>query len=294
MVSKSLYKLDSFPVVKDVRKVNSIGDDFYIFNDLKSMPLYHNPTRLEVLTLSICLEGYTRVGINMEEYYVGPGTLIVALPDQIMQSLYVSEDYQGVVIAISNKYSDDIFPRMKGVLPFFLYTKEYPCLNLQRHELHFILQYFNMFWERLNNPHSYVTKELVLNLSVAMLHEIFNIYHLRMPRKLAGKDARKDDLYDRFMRMVSDKYKNHREVSYYADELNVSSKYLSSIVKEISGKTAGDWIDVFVIYEAKKLLRSSKLNVQEIADELNFPNQSYFGKYFRQKVGMTPKNFRRL
>ncbi|WP_239060697.1 AraC family transcriptional regulator [Bacteroides sp. 519] len=268
-----------------------MNDDFYIFNDLKSMPIYEVPTRLDTTVLSVCLDGYTRIGVNMQEYYVGPGSLIIALPDQIIHSMEISDDYQGIVIAISRKYTDEVFPKIKVILPFFFYTKEYPCLNLEGNELSFIMEYYNLFWERINEDRR-TTKEIILTLITAMFYEIYNIYDTRIPRK-TEKRNRKEVIYDQFMRLLSENYRKERSVNYYAKALCLTPKHLSSVVKKTSGRTAGEWIDNFVIFEAKSLLRSSQLNIQEIADELNFANQSFFGKYFKHYTGMSPKEFRR-
>ena len=100
-------------------------------------------------------------------------------------------------------------------------------------------------------------------------------------------------MFERFIRAVSESYKEERSVSYYADKMFLTAKHLSTVVKEISGKTAGEWIDSFVILESKALLKSSELSIQEIADELHFANQSFFGKYFKHHTGMSPKEYRR-
>lgn len=100
-------------------------------------------------------------------------------------------------------------------------------------------------------------------------------------------------MFERFIRAVSESYKEERSVSYYADKMFLTAKHLSTVVKEISGKTAGEWIDSLVVLEAKALLKSSELSIQEIADELHFANQSFFGKYFKHHTGMSPKEYRR-
>ena len=82
-------------------------------------------------------------------------------------------------------------------------------------------------------------------------------------------------------------------MSFYADKMFLTAKHLSTVVKEISGKTVGEWIDELVILEAKALLNSSSMNIQEIADRLNFANQSFFGKYFKHYTGMSPKEYRK-
>lgn len=84
-----------------------------------------------------------------------------------------------------------------------------------------------------------------------------------------------------------------RSISYYADKLCVTSKYLSQVVYKVSGRFAGDWITDFVILEAKALLKSRKYTVQQIADKLNFANQSFFGKYFKDKVGCSPSEYQK-
>ena len=87
--------------------------------------------------------------------------------------------------------------------------------------------------------------------------------------------SRKEDLFEHFIRYVSEGYKEERSVAYYAGKMFLTPKHLSTVVKEVSGKTAGEWIDSLVILEAKALLKSSEQSIQEIADELHFANQSF-------------------
>jgi AraC family transcriptional activator of pobA len=92
---------------------------------------------------------------------------------------------------------------------------------------------------------------------------------------------------------VSLSYKKERGVNFYARKLCITPKHLSWAVKEVSGKTAGTWIDEAVILEAKTLLKSSDMNIQQISEELNFANQSFFGKYFKHYTGMSPKEYKK-
>jgi len=89
-------------------------------------------------------------------------------------------------------------------------------------------------------------------------------------------------------------YKKERSVSFYAGKLYVTPKYLSSLVKAVSGKTAGEWIAEIVVLESKVLLKSSSKSIQEISVELNFANQSFFGKYFKQHTGMSPYAYKKI
>lgn len=287
------YQLNSYSAVSNPQKFGSISDnDFLIFNDLRSMPLYESPSRMETSVVSICTYGYTRISVNMQEYYVSPGTMTIALPDQILQSLEISDDFQGVFIAMSRKMSDEVFAKLKIMLPLFFYTKEYPCINLTANEVDEMMGYYDMFWSKVTKKEGRHINETIQGLVVAMFYEIYSIYRTRIPRKSERKN-RKEILFDQFMRLLSESYKEERSVNHYAKELFLTPKHLSSVVKEVSGKTAGEWIDNFVIFEAKSLLKSSQKNIQEISNELNFANQSFFGKYFKHYTGMSPKEYRK-
>ena len=96
----------------------------------------------------------------------------------------------------------------------------------------------------------------------------------------------------KFVLAVSENFKSERQVSYYADRLCVSPKHLSAVAKELSGMTAGEWIERYVVMEAKMLLKSTNLSVQEISNRLNFSNQSFFGKYFKHQTGFSPSEYR--
>lgn len=100
-------------------------------------------------------------------------------------------------------------------------------------------------------------------------------------------------LFNEFMSLLQQYNKRERNVSFYARQLNITPKYLSSVVKEVSGKTAARWIDESVILEAKTLLKYSGMSIQEIAYHLNFSTQSFFGKYFKQHTGTSPSRYKR-
>lgn len=94
-----------------------------------------------------------------------------------------------------------------------------------------------------------------------------------------------------FMQLVQKHHRRERAVAFYAERLYISPKYLSLVVKESTGRSAGQWIDDMVVMEAKNLLRFSGKNVQQVAYELNFPNQSAFGKYFKHLTGLSPTQY---
>ncbi len=97
----------------------------------------------------------------------------------------------------------------------------------------------------------------------------------------------------KFILAVSEHFRTERQVSFYAHKLCITPKHLSSVIKEISGRTASDWIENYVVMEAKVLLKTTDMTIQEIAVYLNFANQSFFGKYFKHHTGVSPTTYRK-
>ena len=99
-------------------------------------------------------------------------------------------------------------------------------------------------------------------------------------------------VFEQFIKLVSEYHTQYRNVGFYADKLCLTPKYLSRIIKDATGRSAPDWIDAYVILEAKNLLKYSGDAIKEIVYKLNFPNQSVFYKFFKARTGMTPSEYR--
>jgi YesN/AraC family two-component response regulator len=141
---------------------------------------------------------------------------------------------------------------------------------------------------RLDQP---CRREITQYLIIAIVYEIIGLYKKGEPLNQQPY-SRKDQLFFDFMDLVSKHYKQERGIEFYADKLCVSSRHLSSICKELDGYTAKKCIDEQIIINTKTLLNTTTLTVAQIADEFNFPNASFFTKFFKEHTGMTPKAYR--
>lgn len=279
-------------LIQHLPKIDFIGNDFAIFDDIKDLPILPYPTRLNAACLAVCNKGRCKMHINLREYEMEEGMLCIILPEQIVQQGERSDDFSGSFIAVSRDFMDVVIPTMQQLFPLFFMIKERPCVCLTSEELQSFREYHSFLWSKVkvkDNPYS---KEITQGLLMALFYEIYNIYQGHVAKERLPK-SRKEDLFEHFIRYVSESYKEERGVSYYAGKMFLTPKHLSTVVKEVSGKTAGEWIDSLVVLEAKALLKSSEMSIQEIADDLNFANQSFFGKYFKNHTGMSPKEYRR-
>lgn len=278
--------------MKSLPMIDFIGNDFAIFDDIREMPLAPYPTRLHAACFTVCLKGRCKMNINLVEYELSESMISIVLPDQIVERGSISDDFSGLFITISKEFIDRVLPAIQQLFPFFLLIKERPCVPLSPEELRSLCEYHSLLWSKVKQTTHPYRIEIVQGLFLSLFYEVYHIYRGDSASGNVHK-SRKEELFERFLRCISESYKEERSVSFYAGKMCLTSKHLSTVVKEVSGKTAGEWINSIVILEAKALLKSTELSVQEISDELNFPNQSFFGKYFKHHTGFSPKEYRR-
>lgn len=246
------------------------------------------------MSIGLCLEGSTRFNISLREFELIPGRMVIALPNQIIEHRQFSSNFRGIFFAVSKSLLESL-PKVGNVLSFFFFLKDYPCFDLNQHEQEMIKEYHAFIRKRLKNKDDRYRREVVMGLMQGFFFELCNIFNSYAPDASAvvKSKSRKEYIFERFYESLVQSYQSERSVKFYADQLCLTPKHLSGVVKEVSGKTVGEWIDELVILEAKALLNSSSMNIQEIADRLNFANQSFFGKYFKHYTGMSPKEYRK-
>ena len=158
-------------------------------------------------------------------------------------------------------------------------------------DTHEIRQVFQLIKTILASDKEHYRQEIIRCLFTAVFYIITEL-NMR-EQKNTVKLGRGEVIFEEFMELVRQYSKQERNVRFYARRLNITPKYLSTVSKDVSGKTAARWIDEAVILEAKSLLRYSGMSIQEIAYHLNFSTQSFFGKYFKQHTGYSPSRFKR-
>lgn len=278
--------------IQHLPMIDFIGNDFAIFDNIKDIPFPHYPSRLGVVCLYVCLKGEGTMWLNLQEYKVEAGMMGVILPEQIIQQGRYSDDFSGLFIVVSKDFVDGILPTMQKLFPVFLLVKDHPCIHITSEEEQSFCQYHSFLRSKVRQQGHPFRREVAQGLLLSLFYEIYGIY-LQRNLEVKGPENLQEEQFRQFMRLVTEHCKQERSVSFYAGEMCLSSKHLSAVVKRVSGRTAGEWIDSLVVLEAKVMLKSSEASIQEIAEELHFANQSFFGKYFKQHAGMSPKAYRK-
>jgi YesN/AraC family two-component response regulator len=152
--------------------------------------------------------------------------------------------------------------------------------------------YFYVIKKKICEEGNRFRRDLVRTLMLAMFYDLSNlVYHFQ--QSSSHRQTRADVIFTQFIHMVEEHCKHERRVSWYAKQLSITPKYLSEMVKHVSKRTPNEWIDNYVTLELRIMLKNSTKNIKTIAKEMNFPNQSFLGKYFKEHVGMSPSDYRK-
>ncbi len=250
------------------------------------------PVRVDALLMILCTEGHGRVGIDLREYDLRPNTVVIIQPQNYVHYFSSSSGLKGNILACSRQVVENVIPRYTELLPLLLHHRTDPVTYLSEKDAAGLQGFLTFLRAKINGPQTQFKQRKVICMLQAVLFEMLDVHYSKADDSMLHR-SRKEEIMARFILAVSENFRQHREVAWYAEQLCITPKHLSNISKETSGRTAGDWIESYITLEAKVLLKTTDLSVQEIAMQMGFSNQSYFGKYFRRQTGITPSAFRR-
>lgn len=253
---------------------------------------FPTPMRVNAMLIILCTRGSGHVGIDLREYEVKEDTLVVIQPKNYIHLSEYEPDSEANIVACSKHVVEDVLPKLTDLFPLLLHHRTEPVTYLTTEESAAIKRYFRFLHEIMCEPSTPFLQRKVMCILQASLFEMMDIHHRRQQSPSYAR-SRKEEIMARFIISVSENFRAHREVLWYAQKLCISSKHLSAVAKETSGRTAGEWIENYVTMEAKMLLKTTDLTIQQISAQLNFANQSFFGKYFKNQTGMSPTDYRR-
>ena len=270
-------------------EVHTIGNDVVLLDRPVITSTFKYPFKVDVTTNIISISGTTEGAINMKPYKTEGACLITILAGQIMEYKSISDDFSGLFIIMSPKFSESLMPNAHERLPLHLSVRDNPVIPLNEEALNGMITYFDMIKRVIqvkDHPHKLeVARYLTLAFSYGASVDFHNLDE-------NTKKTHNEQVVDKFLHLVQTNYKEERGLDFYAAKLCITPKHLSKVIKAIGGKPPNDLIDEHVVYEAKALLKSTNMTIQQITDELNFPSQSFFGKYFKRVTGMSPREYK--
>ena len=263
-------------------------------NSASEMEIFRFPSRLNALIIGVGTEGETSLTSNLQEFRLKKDSLFIFSPKHILQ-VQSNNRFKAHLIVIAPDFLKRINIDTKRMTPLFLQFGSLPCMELTHAESQSLRSFISMVEQELKGSETDFSSEIIGGLIAATIYKVGNIlthYLTEHPEVDSPIHNRAEEYFRQFTELLGEHYKHERSVGFYARQLCITPKYLTTLIKRISGKSVSEWIDNYVILEAKTLLKYSNMSVQEIAYYLNFPNQSFFGSYFKRNAGMSPSQYK--
>ena len=269
--------------------VYSINDDVILLDKPVITSTLHYPFKVDVTVTIISIKGITEGVINLKPYVTNGACFITIIAGQIMEYKSISEDFEGLFIVMSQKFTDSLMPSAQERLPLSVSVSDNPVIPLDEEGLAGMINYFDMLKKLIQVEDHPYRMEVAQNLTLAFFYGAGYHFHKFIDKR---EKTSNEALVEKFQHLVQVHYKVERGLDFYADKLSITSKHLSRVLRETGNKSANDLIDDRVALEAKALLKSTNMTILQISEDLNFPSQSFFGKYFKRVTGISPKDYK--
>ena len=249
---------------------------------------YKQTCRLKAGIFALCVSGTLKASINLKEYTLHPGDLVTLIPGSIIQFCEETDAVQLSFIGFSSSFMEGV-NLIQSTTDNVTTIYEHPVLPLDIKKTQQLNDFLKLL-ERIVMEEGKINPEIVKHILQGLMIGIGDLY--RGKQWPSQTLTRSDEIQKKFLGLVMKHYTSNRQTSFYASHLSISPQHLCMIVKQKTGRSVSDIIPDMVIMDAKSQLKSTDLTIQEIAYSLNFPNVSFFGKYFKRYVGISPQKFR--
>ena len=250
-----------------------------------------HPFKIGFTLILFCVNGWMRVRLNLREFCLQTGNALVIEQGAIGECLDFDDNCSiGIIAFNSTRYFDGIDAGYS--IMFSKYLAGNSLIPLSQEEMDEVVFIYEAMRRKLKQTDFRFKREAALGYMQVLFccgYQWMSKQHESMPD--GSRETRQQQLFGRFLDLVGKHYAEQRSITFYADKLCLTPKYLSVAVRQASGRGAGEWIKDYVVLEAKALLKSRLYTVQQVSDRLHFANASFFAKYFRAATGLSPRQY---
>lgn len=276
--------------LKDWEGIVYNDGELAFFDNIRNIRIFDFPVQFEFYVIVLVTSGRATVQINGTTYEAKKDDLFICPPNNIVDSGLMSIDFQGHCICVSSSYIQQIVPLAENLWDIKMLFDANPICTLQPEEAKIFCQYYDLLCTKTQYS-SVKQKRVIRTIMLALIYDM-QIVLERVVQHNPRPFTSRETLFKRFIDLIESSYPRPRSVSYYAERLNVTPKYFSSVCRQVGGKKATDFIDQYVVKDIVYLMNHTQKSIKEIACELDFSNLSFFGKYVKKHLGVSPKDYR--
>lgn len=248
------------------------------------------PHKIRRVTQIVITSGRFSCMVDFRTWSLSAPAVALFLPGQVVESMEVDDDFAGFGMVMSQEFTDSM--NLPVSLQERLFIKDTQFYSITVEVLDVLTSVYRQVSSIIRQEDNPYREEVIRHLFSAYYYGLG--YYMHGIQSQPTSMTAQQEKCEKFMSLVSQHFKEEREIGFYADRLCMTNKYLSTLLKQETGMTALEWIERYVVLYAKSCLSSTSMTIQQISDELNFPSQSVFGKYFKRVEGVSPKAYRQL
>jgi len=278
--------------VKELYSGSFIDDDLVLFDECADMPVPAEPRRIKSIIMGLCLHGSIEYTADTQLHTAQANDALIINEGQVVGNFSMSGDFSGIAMMLSYNMFQEIVQGVHDLSALFIFARTHPVFRLLPNESQSVVEYFNMIKDKVDDHFHHYRRDVARSLIATMIYDLNNALY-RIQQAKDKKQTRAEAIFTRFIQLVEQNYKTERRVGWYGKQMCITPKYLSETVKQVSRRTPNDWIDYYVMVELRVQLKNTSKSIKEIATEMNFPNQSFLGKFFKEHAGMSPLAYRK-
>lgn len=287
-------EMDQLTTQRLIDRTNArhVNDDFVFFENYRQIPMFDNPLRLSCLMYAVCTRGHAEITIDAITYNVQKNHILIVGESRMINRFIPHPDFEGLVFMVKPEFLNEVTQGVKEMSNLFVFSRKHPMFELDDYYTRTLFNYGRILKHKMDEPNQNFKRDIVRCILTTMVYDVCNAVFGKMDMSQSPL-SRADVLFAQFIKLVELNYIQERRVSWYAEKLEISAKYLSEIVRTASSQTPNEWIDRYVVMEICAQLKNTDKNIKQIAEDLNFPNQSFLGKFFKEHVGSSPSQYRK-
>lgn len=251
--------------------------------------IFSEPFKVEFASCILIKSGSMQVMHNLMEYTISENDVFVVMPGDFARCLSVSSDCRLIVIAFSDSYYAPVSNGMQ-FNTFYSFFRRHPKNSIDDQNFTDILHILDIMKRRIEAADRIDKKKVVRGYIYALCQDAFGWINAIKDVE-PGPSSRGEEILSAFLELLEENFITEHRIRFYADRLCISTKHLSETVKSVSGRGVKEWIQEYLLLEAKALLQSHRYSIQEISWKLNFANQSFFGTWFKKAAGVFPRQY---
>lgn len=276
------------PIIAHAAVIEEQG--IMVFDDIRSMPSYDEPFTSPCFAAVLNLCGHVKAEYDMHHIEFHPYDISILEPNHILNAHESSADYHAMMFVLSPAMHDEMRSRMPSIYRDNFRFHQNAHFRLTGSQFDSIQQLFQLLKTASLSPNSR-RKDMIADL-IELFFLLLQDY-LQQNDITAHQPSYREQLFSNFYDAIVEHYRENREISFYADICCLSPKHFAAIIKQQTGITASEWINSYVTIQAKSLLRyQPQMTIQQISDHLGFLDQGTFSRYFKNRTGLSPVEFK--